>query len=109
MQVSAKLYTARVYWSALKSHQIENFFNRDQLLRFVNFFEKHPPHAGKPLFEMEVYESDVYYFTAAESWHVMSPKELDMNLLRAQAREFEKPAIVPNDTLELKPGEDITK
>ncbi len=108
MQVSTKLYTVHVYWAVLKSHQIENFLDRDQLLRYVAFFDKHPPYDGKPLFEMQAYESDVYYFTAAESWHVMSPKELDMNLLREQAAA-KKPPIVPDETLELKPGEDITK
>jgi hypothetical protein len=109
MQVSTKLYTVRVYWAALKSHQIENFLNRDQLIRFVAFFDKHPPLNGQPLFDMQVYESDVHYFTAAENWHVMSPKELDMNLLREEATAANKPPIVPDDTLELKPGEDITK
>jgi hypothetical protein len=96
----------------LKSSQIENFTDRAMLLRFVSFFDKHPPLSdGQPMFTMMVFESDVHYFTAAETWHIASPKELDMNLLREQAEAAAKPAAVAvtDDTLELKPGEDITK
>ncbi len=109
MQVSQKLYTAHVHWEVLKSDQIENFIDRAQLIRFVGFFDNHPKYDGQPMFTMKVFESDMHYFTAAEQWHVSGPKEMDMNLLREEARAASKPPIVPDDTLELKPGEDITK
>jgi len=112
MQVTQKLYTAHVYWTVLKSNQIENFLDRAQLLKFVSFFDKHPSLSdGQPMFTMAVFESDMHYFTAAEQWHVTGPKEMDMNLLREQAEAATKPAAVAvtDETLELKPGEDITK
>lgn len=111
MQVSTKLYTAHVYWTVLKSNQIENFTDKEYLLKFVSFFDKHPPLSdGQPMFTMTVFESDVHYFTAAEQWHIASPKEMDMNLLRELAEAAKKPAVAVTDaTLELKPGEEITK
>ena len=108
MQVATKLYTVTVHWPYLKSNQLENFADRPSLIRFLAFFDKYPK-SSEPLFKIAVYEADIYYFTAAESWHAMSPKELDMNLLWDEATALNKPAIVTDATLELKPGEEITK
>ena len=108
MKAATKLYTATVLWPVLKSNQLESFTDRTSLIKFLSFFDKYPK-SDEPLFKIAVYETDVYYFTNSEMWHVMSPKELDMNLLWDEAAALNKPAIVTDATLELKPGEEITK
>lgn len=112
MEVKTKLYTVHVYWTVLKSSQIEQFTNHDDLIKFVAFFEGQlKQDEDKPVFKLSAVETSIHYFTAAEQWHVAFPKELDMNLLREQARELvNKPKVITTDaTLELKPGESITK
>ena len=111
MEVKTKLYTVHVYWTVLKSSQIEQFTNHDDLIKFVAFFENQPKSDDKPAFKLSATETSIHYFTAAEQWHVAYPKELDMNLLRELAREsMNKPKVITTDaTLELKPGESITK
>lgn len=112
MEVKTKLYTVHVYWTVLKSSQIEQFTNYDDLIKFVSFFEGQlKTDDDKPAFKLSASETSIHYFTAAEQWHIASPKELDMNLLREKAQELlKKPKVVTTDaTLELKPGESITK
>lgn len=103
MIASTKLYTVSVFWPGLKETHIENFTDRDRLLRYLGFFVEQ-----KANVDITAFESDVHYFTTCESWHVMMPKQMDSSLLMELAiQQIEKPK--PVALLTLKEGEEPQK